>query len=696
MRWSRGGVGRNSPISGVFRRVPRRLGVRQSAEYAPLFRPTSPERPARMSPSPVKAVTALARREPMVVAALVLFLAFAATSPIFGSLGNGENILRQTAPVLLLGLGMTFVVLVGGIDLSVGSVVIASAVAAGIVLVSGLPSGLAMVAAVTVGAGVGAINAFLIEALGISPVIVTLGSMIAVRGLALSALGEYSSWITIKAPAFDALARARVLGLPVDALVVLLFAAITWLVLARTIHGRRLYAVGDNERAARLSGVAVRFYRAAAYVICGAFAGLAGILFAARTGIVSPSIGVGLEFFAIAVVALGAGGLPPGRVKTGETLIGALILMMVFNYMTIRGIPGTWQTTATGLLLLAAMVAGRLVQGGGGGEAAVGLDTAALAESGRLARSLGRNAIAVATLLLAAVFAVINPRFATLANVVTLIEQNAALAIVSVGAMIGIVSRSVDISPGSVVALGAVAAALALQAGAGVPLALIAGILACLAVYAVNGIVVGRLGLDCLIVTLAAWIWARGLAVSLTGARTLPFDLDFVGFMNAPLIAGFTPGAVLMVAAFIAGWVVLTRLPIGMRLYALGNDPRMLRQAGVDEGRTRLTILLVMGAFTAAGMLVMLGRLGAAAPTAGFGLELDAIVAVVIGGASFRGGDGRLRDTAVGVIFLSVLNNGLSGLQMGDAGFFLIKGSAILAALTLRSATRFLPRRMAA
>src|SRR5207344_3350464 len=115
-----------------------------------------------------------------------------------------------------------------------------------------------------------------------------------------------------------------------------------------------------NEMSARLCGLRVRSYRALAYIACGAFAGLGGVLFAARTGIVSPSIGVGLEFYAIAVVALGAGGLPSGRVKAGETLIGALILMMVFNYMTIRGIPGTWQTTATGLLLLAAMLAGRM------------------------------------------------------------------------------------------------------------------------------------------------------------------------------------------------------------------------------------------------------------------------------------------------------------------------------------------------
>ena len=117
----------------------------------------------------------------------------------------------------------------------------------------------------------------------------------------------------------------------------------------------------------------------------------------------------------------------------------------------------------------------------------------------------------------------------------------------------------------------------------------------------------------------------------------------------------------------------------------LGGDPRLLRPAGISEARLRVVILLVMSLFTALAMIVMLGRLGAAAPTAGFGLELDAIVAVIIGGASFRGGSGRLRDTLVGVAFLAILNNGLQGLQMSDAQFMLIKGIAILAALTLRA-----------
>jgi ribose transport system permease protein len=641
-------------------------------------------------------IGAFAARESMAVAAVVLFIAFAATSPVFGSLANVENILRQTAPVLLLGLGMMIVVLAGGIDLSVGSVVLASAVAAGVALISGLGGPVAMMIAVLVGVAAGALNAVLIEALRISPIIVTLGSMIAIRGLALIILGEHSSWITIKALPFDQLAKARLGGMPVDALLVLALAGAVWLVLTRTVIGRRLYAVGDNAASARLCGLPVRACRGAAYVACGAFAGLGGILYAARTSIVSPSIGVGLEFYAIAVVALGAGGLPAGRVKTGQTVVGALILTMVFNYMTIRGIGGTWQTMATGLLLLAAMLAGRIVQGRGLADIAVGRERSAGTQGGRLARALGRNAIIVATAILALVFSIINPRFATLANLVTLVEQNTTLAIVAVGAMIGIVSRCIDISPGSVVALGAVAAALAFQAGVGAAPSLFAGIAACLLVYGLNGLVVGRLGLDPLIVTLAAWIWARGLAISLTDARTIPFDPGFVGFMNASLVAGFTPGLVLMLMAFLVGWFVLTRLPIGMRLYALGNDPRMLRQAGVDDSITRMKVLVIMGAFTAAGMIVMLGRLGAAAPTAGFGLELDAIVAVIIGGASFRGGEGRLRDTVIGVLFLAVLNNGLSGMQMGDAGFFLIKGGAILAALTIRAAARFLPGRKAA
>ncbi|QIG47754.1 ABC transporter permease [Nordella sp. HKS 07] len=656
--------------------------------------------------TPVSSVTAFMRRpnwsealtrHAMLLATVLLCVIFIATAPAFGTPGNAANIMRQSASVLVLGLAMMTVVLVGGIDLSVGSVVIAAATLSGIGLAEGWHPVVAALMGIGIGAAVGALNAVLIEGLKISPVIATLGMMIAVRGAALLALAYYNSWLAIKGPLFDDLARRTVIGLPLDALVALALAGLVWLVLKYTLIGRRLHAAGDAPVAARLAGVGIGRVRSATYVASGVLSGFAGVLIAARTGLISPSIGVGLEFFAIAVVALGAGGLPAGRVNTAHAVIGTLLLMMIFNYMTIRGVPGTWQTTATGLLLLLAMVAGRLLQRNAASDFTVSESFSdEYASMTRNATRLARAVMVIATLALAGLFAFINPRFATFANLIALIEQNAALAIVAVGATIGIISRTIDVSPGSTIALGAVVAALAAQAGLGVVPALALGIIACVAVYALNGAIVGGLVLDPLIVTLAAWIWARGLAVSLTGATTIAFPASYIGFMNAPLVFGFTPAVALVLLAFLGGWLVLARLPLGLGVYALGGDPRMLRQAGIAEGRLRLTIFVVMSLFTSLGMLVMLGRLGAAAPTAGFGLELDAIVAVIIGGASFRGGRGRLSDTAVGLAFLAILNNGLSGLQMGDAQFFLIKGSAILLALTLRMlAYRWLARRRA-
>ncbi|MCX5515797.1 hypothetical protein C3941_05850 [Kaistia algarum] len=639
-------------------------------------------------PSGSGRIASLVTRNAMLVAAVLLLAAFVLTSPVFGTPGNAANILRQSASVLVLGLAMTLVVLVGGIDLSVGSVVLLSATFSGAALALGLPPAMAVMAGILVGAVVGLVNALLIEGLRISPVIVTLGTMIAVRGLGLMVLGHFNSWIEIKGPVFDDLARRTILGLPLDALVAILAAFALGFVLQRTVLGRAFHAIGDAPVASRLAGLPVRTMRGCAYVGCGALAGLAGVLVAARTGLISPSIGQGLEFFAIAVVALGSGGLPAGRVSVLHAVIGTLILMMIFNYMTIRGVPGTWQTTVTGLLLLIAMVGGGVLKRGSGEVSTGEAFRDEYASMSVMGARLSRGAVTVATVLLALVFALVNPRFATLPNAIALIEQNSTLAIIAVGAMIGIVSRTVDISPGSVVALGAVVAALAAKAGVPVPLALAFGFAGCVGVYVLNGIIVGGLRLDPLIVTLAAWIWARGLAISLTGANTVSFDMGFVTMMNAPVAFGFTLVPFLVVLAFLLGWLILARLPLGLRIYAVGGDPRMLRQAGVSEAWLKLTILIVMSVFTATGMLVMLGRLGAAAPTAGFGLELDAIVAVIIGGASFRGGTGRLRDTAIGVAFLAILNNGLSGLQMGDAQFYVIKGTIIIAALTLRAVTQ--------
>ena len=301
----------------------------------------------------------------------------------------------------------------------------------------------------------------------------------------------------------------------------------------------------------------------------------------------------------------------------------------------------------------------------------------------RALRAVANNALLVSIALLAGGFAALEDTFLTLRNVAALVDQSAVFAVLAVGATFGIISRNIDIAPASVIALGTVIVALVFHSGHGFALGVLAGVAGTIAIYLMHGVLVGWLDLDPLIVTLAAWIWARGFAISLTNATTISLNHPFVAFMNAPLTFGLTPPTVCAALVFIAGAIVLRHTRIGMNAFALGQDSKLLRQAGVDPAAAKLAVFATMGVTTAIGMVLMIARIGAAAPTAGFGLELDAIVAVIIGGTSFEGGTGRMLDTFYGVAFISVLDNGLTGLQMGDPEFLLVKGLAIVAALLL-------------
>jgi ribose/xylose/arabinose/galactoside ABC-type transport system permease subunit len=298
---------------------------------------------------------------------------------------------------------------------------------------------------------------------------------------------------------------------------------------------------------------------------------------------------------------------------------------------------------------------------------------------------LARHGLGLALVLLFGAFAGLEPTFLTLGNLSTLLNESAILAVLAVGATFGIISRNIDIAPASVIALSSVLVALVARASGDLALGLAAGVAGTLAIYLCHGLLIAHLGLDPLIVTLAAWIWARGLAVSLTAAATIPLRSAFVGTMNAAWVLGLAPPFFVAALVFGLGWVVLRRTRLGLYALALGQDERALRQSGVAPERAKVAVFALMGVTTSVGVILMLARIGAAAPTAGFGLELDAIVAVIIGGTSFKGGSGRIGDTLFGVAFIAVLDNGLSGLQMGDPEFFLLKGIAILAALLLEA-----------
>ena len=298
--------------------------------------------------------------------------------------------------------------------------------------------------------------------------------------------------------------------------------------------------------------------------------------------------------------------------------------------------------------------------------------------AGRLLKEFGLVIMAVPLVL---VFALLNPDFLTFDNLVSIIEQNAALAIVAVGVTFTIIAGQFDLSPGSVAALSGVLLAVVLRASHSMTSALAASLGVALACGLFNGVLLSYLGINSVIVTLAAMIWARGLALGITGGDSLPFTHPFIAFMNGRFILGLSPIVVLVVVSYVIGWFMLNRTRLGRYTYALGGDVEATRQAGVNTDVTKLALFLLSGFFVWLATAVTTARMSAGAPNAVYGLEFDAIVAVIIGGSSMMGGEGSIRKTVVGVIFLSILNNGLSTMGMRDSAFYLYKGVVILVAL---------------
>lgn len=302
-----------------------------------------------------------------------------------------------------------------------------------------------------------------------------------------------------------------------------------------------------------------------------------------------------------------------------------------------------------------------------------------------LSRFVVEYGLLILLLGLIVVFASLNTRFLIPANFATILSQNAALFIVAVGMTFAIISRNIDLSPGSLIALGGTVLGLVFVQTESIFLGIVACFLAVILVQFFNGLLIARLGINPLIVTLACWIWARGLAISLTRANSIPIRDPFIDFMNRSWFLNITPPVILIVIVAVTGWFLLNRTRLGRYTYAMGSDERATVQAGVPIVRYKLMLFVMFGILAGLGAIITVGRLGAAVPTAAYGLELDAIVAVIIGGNPFLGGDGKLRRTLIGAFFIAVLNNGLSNLGMLDSQIAVYKGLSIIVALLFSS-----------
>lgn len=287
------------------------------------------------------------------LAALAVVCAFgAARYAAFATPENLLNVLRQNSMLGLAALGMTFVVLGGGIDLSVGALL----AVAGLVAATTSAHGTLVALAAGVGSGalLGVVNGLVITRARIAPFVVTLAMLSAARGAALAATEERSVPIAPAAEGLAWLGRGTVGAVPVPVLLLGVAYALGALVLRATGYGRAVYAIGDSEEAARLMGLRVDRALVVTYALSGALAGLAGVVLAARLGAGQPVAGSGWELDAIAAVVVGGTLLSGGRGGAGATLVGVLLLGVVFNLFNLEGtISPWWQGVLRGGILLA-------------------------------------------------------------------------------------------------------------------------------------------------------------------------------------------------------------------------------------------------------------------------------------------------------------------------------------------------------
>ena len=297
----------------------------------------------------------LARRHGVLIVFVLLVGFMLVSKPTFGAYQNLINVLQQNSVIGIIACGMTFAIIVGGFDLSVGSVTALASVVGATLMIDlgafGIPVGIVGAAASCL--VVGAANGWLIAYLGVNPFVATLGTMTVVRGLIYVATDASPRFGVPYS--FTTLGLGYLLGIPNPAILFLIVALLLGFALHRTRFGHYVYAVGGNPSATAQMGVNTRRVRFAVYVLVSACAALSGIILIGQTASATPQAALGYELTAIAAVIVGGASLGGGRGRMGGTIVGVFLLGVVANGLNLYGVSPFWQPVATGLILIVAV-----------------------------------------------------------------------------------------------------------------------------------------------------------------------------------------------------------------------------------------------------------------------------------------------------------------------------------------------------
>jgi ribose transport system permease protein len=293
------------------------------------------------------------------IALIILVIGISIVSPEFRSVNNFLSLLRQSSINGFIAFGMTFVILTGAIDLSVGSVLALSTVLCAGMITAGVPAGLAMFISLGIGAFLGLVSGLLVTKGRLQPFIATLITMTVYRGLTMiftngKPISKLGNSFILKL-----VGKGSLFGIPIPVVLLIVIFALFFFLLRKTTFGRRIYATGSNWKSAKLAGVNISRTKIIAYMISGIMASLSGLILLSRLNSAQPTLGSGYELDAIAAVALGGTSMSGGRGKIYGTFVGVLIIAVLNNGLNILGVSSYYQDVVKGIVILVAVLSDR-------------------------------------------------------------------------------------------------------------------------------------------------------------------------------------------------------------------------------------------------------------------------------------------------------------------------------------------------
>ncbi len=612
-----------------------------------------------MSPRLKAGVRLIARRREagLVVALGALVVGVGAANPAFLAPAAVADLLADAAPVVILACAAALVILTGEIDVSIGSQFGALAVLLGILASpqhANCPAWVAAPAVLIAGAGVGALNGVLVGVVRVPSIIVTLGMLAVLRGVAELALGGMD--ITDLPPALRAIGTGNAIGVHNSVWGAVIIAAGTWAFLRRTAPGMRLYAAGDNAEAAVLAGVRVDLVKLGAFALAGGLVAVAVVVSVPRLPKVESGLGVGYELLAISAAVVGGVSVRGGVGTVAGVVLGALLLSTVRPALLFLklGLDATfWERAIQGAFILGAVGLDRAISAQREPDGGLEIERGPWRRAAVL-HTVGLGAVLIGILVIAGRM---DPKFISAGAQVELLTQASEVALLAVPMALVILAGGIDLSVGSIMAVAAVTIGIAFERGCGFWGAAGLGIAAGGMCGALNGVIVAGARIHPLIVTLATMALFRGLAEGVSGARPVSVLPPWAVERTAEPGLWSSAGALLVpsVLAFVLAWAALQFTVPGWTVRAVGFNETVCRFAALRVDRLKIALYTLSGACAGLAAVLFIARRHTAKADAGLGIELDVITAVVLGGVSVRGGRGSIAGVALGVLLLHEL-----------------------------------------